>query len=170
MTKTLIAYFSRTGENFVQGTIKGLEVGNTEIVARKIQEFTGGDLFKIDPVVPYDDDYDICSNQARQDFQNQARPEFKNPPATLKEYDTIYLLFPNYWNTMPMHVWTFLERYDFSNKTIKPLVTHMGSRFGTAEIDIANVCKGARVLKGLAVLGDLANDSDAKIKSWVDLN
>ena len=170
MSKTLIAYFSRTGENFVQGAIKGLEVGNTEIIAKKIQEFTGGDLFKIDPVIPYDDNYDICSNQSRQDFQNKARPAFKDPLADIAQYDTIYVLFPNYWNTMPMHVWTFLEKYDFTNKTIKPLVTHMGSRFGTAEIDIQNIAPKAKVLKGMAILGDLANDSNAKIKSWVELN
>lgn len=167
MTKTLIAYFSRTGENFVQGAIKGLEIGNTEVVAKIIQDQTGGDLFKIDPVVPYDEDYDICSNQARQDFQNQARPEFKNPLANIEDYDTVYLLFPNYWNTMPMHVWTFLEKYDFANKTIKPLVTHMGSRFGTAQVDIENLCPTAKVTKGLAVLGDLVHDSNEKITSWL---
>ncbi len=170
MTNTLIVYFSRTGENFVSGELKDLDVGNTEVVANIIQEITGGEMFKIEPEVPYDSNYDIAWNQSHEDKLSNARPAFKNAPATLAKYDTVYLCYPNYWGTMPMHVWTFLEKYNFENKTIKPLCTHEGSRLGTSENDIKKLCPSAKVEKGLAIIGENSPDARERIQFWIDNN
>lgn len=130
MAKNLVVYFSRIGNNYVNGSIRNLSIGNTEVAAKMIQELTGGDLFQIEPVTAYDADYNKCIKEAQEDLRTNARPAFKNAPDNIAEYDTIYLGYPNYWGTMPMHVWTFLEAYDFEGKTIKPLCTHEGSGMG----------------------------------------
>ena len=105
----LIIYFSRAGGNYVNGTIKDLPVGNTEIAAKMIREITGADIFKIEPVTMYPADYNECIEQAKDDQRRDARPELKEYPDNLEGYDTIYLGYPNYWGTMPMAVFTFLE-------------------------------------------------------------
>lgn len=118
MAKNLIVYFSIKRNNYINGSIKNLSVGNTEVAAKMIQELTRGDLFQIEPVIEYDADYNTCIGEAQRDLRANARPEFKNALDDIDEYDIIYLGYPNYWGTMPMHVWTFLEKYDFEGKTM----------------------------------------------------
>lgn len=167
MVKNLIVYFSRKGNNYVNGSITNLSVGNTEIAAKMIQEITGADLFKIEPVTEYDADYNTCIEEAQSDLRANARPEFKNAPDSIAEYDTIYLGYPNYWGTMPMHVWTFLEKYDFTGKTIKPLCTHEGSGMGRSESDMKKLCLGAKVEKGLAIQGGSVSGAKNAIEKWI---
>lgn len=116
MSKKLIAFYSRADDNYVNGLIKTLEVGNTEVAAGIIKELTGADLFKLEQLKPYARDYNECIAQAQADQRQNARPDLKSFPETLDEYDVIYLGYPNYWSTMPMAVFTFLEHFDFSEK------------------------------------------------------
>lgn len=167
MAKILITYFSRKGNNYVNGSVKNLTIGNTEIAAKMIQEVVGGDLFQIEPVTEYDSDYKICTEEAQRDLRENARPEFKNAPLDLDSYDEIYLGYPNYWGTMPMHVFTFLEKYDFSRKTIKPFCTHEGSGMGHSESDIKKLCPGATVEKGLAIHGGSVSSAKKAIEKWI---
>lgn len=167
MAKELIAYFSRRGNNYVDGSIRNLSIGNTEVVAKMLQDLTGGDLFFIEPVTEYNSDYTTCTEEAKRDLRANARPEIKNALDKIDEYDTIYLGFPNYWGTMPMCVWTFLEKYDFTGKTIKPLCTHEGSGMGHSEIDIKKLCPGARVEKGLAIHGGSVSSAKNVIENWI---
>lgn len=167
MAKELIVYFSRKGNNYVNGSVKNLVVGNTEVAAKMIQEVTSGDLFHIEPVVEYDADYNTCTEEAQRDLRANARPEFKNVPDSLAEYDTIYLGYPNYWGTMPMHIFTFLEKYDFNGKTIKPFCTHEGSGMGRSESDIKKLCLGAKVEKGLAIHGGSVGSAKKAIEKWI---
>ena len=136
----LILYFSRPGNNYVNGTIKHLSVGNTEVAAKILQEITKGDLFKLDPMSPYSSDYSECIDEAKRDQQRNARPELKAYPENLDQYGTIYLGYPNYWGTMPMAVFTILEHFDFCGKTIKPFCTHEGGGVGRSEGDIRHLC------------------------------
>ena len=129
----LIAYFSRKHQNYVNGMLKNLEVGNTEIAAGIIQRLTGADLFKLEPVQEYSRDYNECIAEAQVDQRRDARPELKHYPEEFEKYDTIYLGFPNYWSTMPMAVFTFLEHFDFTGKTICPFCTHEGSGMGSSD-------------------------------------
>ena len=153
MSNKLIAFYSRADENYVNGLIKTLEIGNTEVAAGIIKELTGADLFKIEQLEPYSKDYNECIAQAQADQRQNARPKLKNRLETLDEYDVIYLGYPNYWSTMPMAVFTFLEHLDFSGKIIKPFCTHEGSGPGSSLNDIKKLCPAANVEKGLAIRG-----------------
>ena len=163
----LIVYFSRAGENYLNGAIKNLEVGNTEIAAKMMSEITGGDLFQIVPVHEYSTDYNACIAEAQDDQRRDARPDLKVYPDSLDEYDTIYLGYPNYWGTMPMCVFTFLEHFDFAGKTIKPFCTHEGSGMGHSEADIRRLCPGAKVETGLAIHGADVSHAKKSIEKWI---
>jgi flavodoxin len=163
----IILYFSRSGNNYVNGTIKNLTVGNTEIAAEMIRKLTGADIFKIEPVTPYSKDYSECIEEAKRDLQSGARPELKSYPKDLSGYDTIYLGYPNYWGTMPVAVSALLEKYDLSGKTIKPFCTHEGSKMGRSEEDIKKICAGARVEKGLAINGASVKNAENEISKWI---
>ena len=163
----IILYFSRSGNNYVNGTIKNLPVGNTEIAAKMLQNLTGADLFKIEPVVPYAEDYSECIEQAKNDLQNGARPALKAYPDNLEQYDTIYLGYPNYWGTMPVAVFSILEKYDLSGKTILPFCTHEGSGMGRSEADLKRLCPGAVIQKGLAIRGASVSGARHEIEEWI---
>lgn len=167
MSKKLIAFYSRADENYVSGTLKNLTVGNTEVAAGILQELTGADMFKIEQVQPYAKGYNQCIAQAQADQKRNARPELKAYPDSLEEYDTIYLGYPNYWSTMPMAVFTFLEHFDFRGKTIKPFCTHEGSGLGNSEKDIKRICPNAIVKKGLAIYGHNVNHAKKEIEKWI---
>ena len=108
----LIVYFSRNYENYVSGAIRNLDVGNTEVAACIIQQLTGADLFKLEPIQEYSRNYNECIAEAQADQRRNARPELRSYPENLDGYDTVYLGFPNYWGTMPMAVFTFLEHFE----------------------------------------------------------
>ena len=163
----LIAFFSRGDENYVNGEIKTLAIGNTEAAAAIIQKLTGADLFKIDPKQAYAKDYNECIAQAQADQKRNARPELKTYPDSIDGYEVIYLGFPNYWGTMPMAVFTFLEHFDFTGKTIRPFCTHEGSGMGSSISDIKKLCPGAHVEQGLTIRGGRVNMSQADIKKWL---
>ena len=163
----IIAYFSRRGENYVSGTLKELPVGNTEVAADMIRDLTGAYVFSIDPVQAYSKRYNTCIAEAQADQRRDARPELKCYPEHLEEYDTIYLGYPNYWGTMPMCVFTFLEHFDFTGKTIYPFCTHEGSGMGRSEADIRRLCPGAVVKKGLALRGGSIRNAKPEIEKWL---
>ncbi|MFV0519856.1 MAG: flavodoxin [Lachnospirales bacterium] len=167
MSKNLIVYFSRKGNNYINGSIKHLEIGNTEIASKMIKELVGGDLYEIEPCTPYSDDYDTCIREAQKDLNSNARPEFKNNLVNIDEYNIIYLGYPNYWGTMPMHIFTFLEKYDFTGKIIMPFCTHEGSGMGKSESDIKKIAKGAKVEKGLSIKGGSVNNAKDTLEKWV---
>ena len=163
----LIAYFSRGDENYVSGMLKNLTVGNTEVAAELLRELTQADMFKIEPVQGYSPNYNECIAQAQADQKMDARPKLKAYPRNLENYDTIYLGYPNYWGTMPMAVFTFLEHFDFTGKTVYPFCTHEGSGMGSSERDIKRLCPGARLEKGLAIRGGSVDRSETEIKKWL---
>jgi len=160
----LIAYFSRADQNYFGGRLKNISVGNTEQAARILEKITGADMFKIEPVQPYSKDYNIYISQAQEDQLRNARPELTHYPESIDQYDVIYLGYPNYWGTMPMQVFTFLEHFDFNGKTICPFCTHEGSGMGRSEADIKKLCPGADVRKGLAIQGSLAAQAENELK------
>lgn len=167
MSKTLVAYYSRADENYVSGALKTIPVGNTEIVAEYIKELTGADMFKIEQTKPYSEDYNSCVEEAKADQRRNARPELEKYLDSVGNYDVIYLGYPNYWGTMPMAVFTFLERYDFGGKTIKPFCTHEGSGMGNSVGDIKKLCPSADVENGLAIYGSRVKNSKNEVERWV---
>ncbi len=167
MSKTLIVYYSRKGENYWNGSIKDLSKGNTEIVAEMIGELTGGDLFQVDTVKPYAADYYACIEEAKAELRANARPELKRDLDSLDGYETIFVGYPNWWGTMPMAMFTFLEHHNLEGKRILPFCTNEGSGMGSSERDLKKVCKGAQVESGLSIHGAEAANSRSKVEAWV---
>ncbi|MFR7589936.1 MAG: flavodoxin [Longibaculum sp.] len=165
--KTLIVYFSHNHENYVNGQIQNLNVGNTKVVALKMQKMLGADIFEIKPLHDYPYQYHECTELAKKELHENARPKIKNIVSHIEQYDYIYLGYPSWWGTMPMCVWTFLENYNFSCKHIYPFCTHEGSGMGRSEKDIQKICPDSYVHTGLAIVGSQVLDSDNKIEEWL---
>ena len=170
MAKTLIAFFSRADENYFGGAMRYVKVGNTEIVAGIIKELIPADTFKIEMKNPYSPVYMTCIEEAKKDLRAKARPELVSMPASIDEYDIVILAYPNYWGTMPMAVYTFLENFDFTGKTILPLCTNEGSGMGSSEREIRKTCPGADVKRGLPVTGSTAANSKSSVERWLKAN
>jgi flavodoxin len=165
--RCLIAYFSRPGNNYVGGQIVNLPVGNTEIVAKMIQEKTGSYLFRIEPVNAYPRDYTETTEVAKEELRTKARPKLTGSVEDIASYDLIFLGYPNWWGTMPMPVYTFLEEYDLSGKTIAPFCTHEGSGLGHSVADIRKACPRSTVLDGLAIRGGGVTDAKNEVAAWL---
>lgn len=163
----LVAFYSRGDENYFGGSYRYVEVGNTEKAAKMIAANTGAELFKIEQKIPYAKDYATCIAEAKKDKQSHARPELVSLPESIDDYDEIYLGYPNYWGTMPMAVYTFLEAFDWTGKTIHPFCTHEGSGLSNTEQDIARAAQGAKVAKGLAIHGSSVDSAAEKIQKWL---
>lgn len=167
MSRELIVFYSRADENYVNGEIRLLKVGNTEVAAGIIKELTGAELFKLEQCKPYAKSYNECITQAQDDQKRDARPELIAYPQSLDDYDVIWLGFPNYWSTMPMAVFTFLEHFDFSGKEIRPFCTHEGSGMGSSIKDIKRLCPKAEVKEGFAIRGGSVERSQKEIEKWI---
>lgn len=153
--KILIAFFSKTN--------------NTRMVAEQIRESVGGDLFHVAPKQSYPEDYQETTRIARTELDDGQRPELSAtiPPGEMTSYDVIFLGYPNWWGTIPMALFTFLEQYDLSGKRIVPFCTHEGSGLGRSVEDIKRLCPGAEVLPGLAVRGGSASRSRDDVTGWL---
>jgi flavodoxin len=145
--KILVAYFSWSG--------------NAKALAGQIAEQTGGDLFEIKTVADYPDTYNACTEVAKQEQNSDARPALSGKVENIAQYGTVFLCYPNWWGTLPMGVFTFLESYDFSGKTIYPFVTHGGSRFGRSLDDIKKLSPKAIIGEGFDVSTFDTNPKDA---------
>ncbi|MDR0622370.1 MAG: flavodoxin [Deltaproteobacteria bacterium] len=154
--KILVAYFSWSG--------------NAKALAEQVAAETGGDLFEIKTLRPYPDNYEDCIDVAKKEQNNAARPELEKNVSGLDRYGTVFLAYPNWWGTLPMVVFTFLESNDFSGKTIYPLVTHGGSRFGTSLNDLKRICPTASVGEGLAVSAFDRNPGNSTVVSIPNAN
>lgn len=163
--KSLVVFYSRRGENYAVGNI---EEGNAEHIAKVIQELTGSDIYEIEPVNDYSKDYITCTEEAMSELRAQARPAFKNPLDGIDEYDVIYLCYPNWWGTYPRVVASFLDKYDFTGKVIKPMCTHEGSAMGSSEAELKRTLSGATIKRGLPIKGTNAHRSDDSIKRWIN--
>ena len=164
--KVLVAYFSRTGEQYSVGNI--IE-GNTAIIAKMIANKTNGDLFEIKVKNDnYPKDYTELTEYAKKEMQQNERPEIVGKVDNFEQYDTIFIGFPIWWGDKPMPVYTFIDSYNFNGKNIIPFCTHEGSGFcGTQGMDKT----GAKILKGLAIYGHTAQndrtEADKKVSEWL---
>ena len=160
----LVVFFSHTGENYSVGVI---EKGNTHIIADMIAEETGADLFEIQPENPYPTTYDACTDVAKKEQNENARPKFIGSVDNMEGYDTVFIGYPIWWGDLPMVVYTFLESYDFSGKTVIPFCTHEGSGLSGTARNVTTACPGATVLDGLAIRGSVAQNKQDEAKSDV---
>ena len=154
MGNTLILYFSMSG--------------NTETVANYIHEEIGGDIVKLETVQTYPEDYDELVDYAREEQRDNARLELETAIENIEQYDTIFLGYPNWWGDMPMPIYSFLDQYDLSNKTIAPFITHGGSGLSGTPANIANEEPDAVVTEGLAINGDAVDDCQDEVNEWLN--
>ena len=167
--KVLVAYFSRTGEQYSVGNITE---GNTAIIAKMIAEKTNGDLFEIKVKNDnYPKSYTALTEYAQQEKRNNARPEIIGNVENFDDYDTIFIGYPNWWGDMPMPVYTFIESYDFTGKNVVPFCTHEGSGLSGTQNKVQNAAKGAKLLTGFAIYGHTAQndrtEADKKVSEWL---
>lgn len=150
---TLIAYFSWSG--------------NTEQMAQTIQEEIGGDLFQIEPAVPYTDDYNALLDIAQQEQADNARPELAAQVENWDSYEAVFVGFPNWWSDAPMAVYTFLESYDFSGKILIPFNTSASGGFGRSLSGIEESAAGADILEGLALTEGELENVQSEVSGWL---
>ena len=149
----LVAYFSHSG--------------NTREIANQIHKSVGGDIFEIQSVKKYPDDYDAVVEQARQELDSGYKPALKTKMENIKPYDLVFIGYPIWWGTFPAPVKTFLSEYDFSGKTIAPFCTHEGSGLGRSATDISKLCPKSALLNGAAIRGRDVKTARNKVSEWL---
>ena len=153
-SSVLIAYFSWSG--------------NTEQVAQIIQQETGGDLFEIAPATAYTDDYNELLDIAQQEQSDNARPELAGQVENWEQYDTIFVGYPNWWSDAPMAVYTFVESYDWSGKTLVPFNTSASGGFGRSLSGLEESASGAAILEGISFTERTLGDAQGEVAAWLD--
>lgn len=153
-SKTLILYFSMSG--------------NTQTVANFIHDEIGGDIIRLETEQTYPEDYNDLVDYAQEEQQENARPELKTKIENIDQYDTIFLGYPNWWGDMPMPIYTFLDEYDLSGKTIAPFITHGGSGLSGTDENIQEEEPDATVTEGLSIYGDDAKNSQSDVEDWLN--
>ena len=164
--KSLIIYFSRADENYFGGEMRYVDKGNTEIIAEYIKDLTGADMFKVEPLNPYPRDYMECIEEAKVRTREHNAPIKENIP-DISEYEVIYVGSPIYWGGMPEELFTALKELNFTGKIIRPFVTHEGSGLSGVPRQLKEICVGAEVTSGLAIVGSGVNNSKQKVEDWI---
>lgn len=173
--KILIAYFTSPETDGVDAVAGASRVivnetlyGNTEYIAKVIQEATGADLFEIKTVQHYPGTHKELVDYAKKENENKARPKLSTHIENLDDYDVIMIGFPNWWYDLPMPMYSFFDEYDFTGKTIVPFCTHGGSRFSSAIKTITEMEKGATVVKkGLPISRDNVGKAKETVIKWL---
>ena len=164
--KILVAFFSRTGENFFPGGVRVIEKGNTHVAAEMVADICGADLFEIKAANGYSDIYKECVAQAKQEYDSNARPELAEN-VDISAYDVIFLGYPNWCGTMPMPVWTFVESHDWTGKVICPFCTNEGSGLANSITDLEKLAPAADRKMGLSIKGSQVQDAKEAIENWI---
>lgn len=170
MANTLVIYYSRKGQNYMNGKIVELVKGNTEIVAEYIRDAVGADLFEIETVKEYPEDYMECTEAAKQDLRDNARPKLKAYLHDISEYENIVIAGPCWWGTYPCAVFTQLEKLNFKGKRVFPVMTHEGSGEAKSRRELKKFCTGAKVGKALAIQGGAVQGAEETVANWARRN
>lgn len=166
MSDKLVIYYSHDGENYVNGEVRNLSVGNCELIADYIFKETGADRFRVETKNPYPEDYYDLMEVAQNEMRRKSRPELKRSLDSLDGYKDIYIVGPCWWGTYPMAMFTQLEKLDFKGKRIHALMSHEGSGLGQSQKDLKKIIKGAVFTEPLAVKGSHTKSSEEEIRLW----
>ena len=142
-------------------------VGNTQIIANFIQQLLGGDLFSIQTTVQYPSNYNEATEIAKQQQNENARPQLSTQVEAMDDYDIVFVGYPIWWGDMPMAVYSFLETYDFSGKIIIPFCTSGGSGLSNTEETLEQLLPTATLLKAFAVHQNQASNAKQAVTTWL---
>ena len=171
MAKSIVLYYSKSGQNLVNNNITELKKGNVEIMADFIQEATGSDIFKVETKEEYPEEYYKLMEVTKQEAASNARPEVKEYIPSLDEYDTIFLCYPLWWNTLPMVMFTFLTHYNLAGKKIVCFSSNEGGGVGYSVRELKDICLGANVVKpGYGIVGSQTVALKEQIQAWAKHN
>jgi len=177
--KSLVVYFSvpensdpnkkmTTEEENSVIIIDGKVLGNTQYAAMLIAENTGAEIYRIEPKIPYTTNHTDLVNQAKEEQNDDVRPEIKNKISNFDDYDIIYVGYPIWWSDMPQIMYTFFELYDFSGKTVIPFSTHGGSGLAGTVSAIKNKLPEANVESNAFTMSrNNMESAPVEIKSWL---
>lgn len=171
----LVAYFSvpeTDGVDTVAGAsrvvVDGQLLGSCQYVAQLISEATGGEMFRIETVREYPGSHDPLLEFAYNERAEDARPELATQIENLDSYDVIFLGYPNWNADLPMPLYTFLESYDLSGKTIIPFTTHGGSGFSRTIQTIRDLQPNATVEEnGLSISRNSVPEAESDVTEWI---
>ena len=166
MAKCLVVYYSRKGENFFPGGIRSVPKGNTAFAAEYIAKAVNGDLFEVDTVKAYAENYRACCMEAANEAKTNARPAIKGYVRDIDRYDTVFVCYPCWCGTLPMCLLTFLEHYDLAGKRIIPVCTNEGSGLANSIRDLTAACPNAEIAEGLSIKGHTCEASEAELSQW----
>ena len=146
--------------------------GHLDSMAHWVADETGGDLYRVTAADPYPENYDDTADRAKQEKDDGIRPEIvvDITQEQMAGYDTVFFGFPVWWYDLPMSMWTFLESYDFSGKTIIPFFSHEGSSNGASALStIETLATGATVRSGdvLLIRGGNVDGAENEVREWV---
>ncbi|MBR3412132.1 MAG: NAD(P)H-dependent oxidoreductase [Bacteroidales bacterium] len=156
--KVLVAYFSWSG--------------NTKATADYMAQKLGADQFEIARVVDYPTDYDECANEAKAEKEADTHPAIKGKVSNMEQYDVVFVCAPVWWYTAPMPVFTFLEQYDLSGKTVIPFCTAYSGPSSTLR-DIEKATPKSDHRDGICVVtkemnGKGMDRKQGEIDRWLD--
>lgn len=173
--KVLVAYFTWPEPDGVDASSGASRViadnklyGNTEFIAHIISETTEGDLFAIKTEKSYPSPHKALIDDAKKEAENNERPKITTHIKNMKDYDVIFVGYPNWWYDMPMVVYSFFDAYDLKGKTIIPFVTHGGSRFSQSVQTIKELEKESRVIEGPSVSARNVPSAESSIITWLE--
>lgn len=164
--KSIVIYFSRADENYFGGEMRYVDKGNTEVIAEFIKDIVGADMFKVEPLNPYPSNYMECIEEAKVRTREHNAPIKENIP-DISNYEVVYVGSPIYWGGMPEELFTALKRLDFTGKIVRPFTTHEGSGLSGVPRQLKEICRGAEVLDGLAIIGSQVKSSKQKVEEWI---
>ncbi len=148
--------------------VDGKVLGNTQYVAQLIQEMTGGDLFRIEPQQSYPTNHRALVDLAKDEQNRNARPAIAGMVENMEAYNTVFIGYPNWWADMPMILYTFLEQYDLSGKTVIPFCTHGGSGFSDTIETLARLQPKARVVEeGFVLSRSRMERAPSGVEAWL---
>ena len=172
--KILIAYFSLPETNGSAKedstiTVNGENLGNTQYVANLIQGYTGADMFRIEAVKEYNtSDHQALIDDAKEEQNENSRPEIKNKINNFDEYDTIFIGYPIWWSDLPQILYTFLESYDFTGKNVILFSTNGGSGLSGTVSTIKNKLSSANVNENAFTLNrNNMEDAPKEVEIWL---
>lgn len=176
--KILTVYFSRYGNTeFTNDTDTSTSAsivienektyGTTELIARMIQDKVGGDIYLIETEEKYTEDFDELREINHDEMNNQILPKLKENNLEISDYDTIFIGYPIWANSVPQAVLSFLSEYDLSDKTVIPFCTHDGYGAGSSYEDIENALSNVHFLEGMAIESSNVQEAETEVSEWI---